>query len=168
MVTRSARWVAVLATSLALAGVGAAAAGASSTTTTSKSATKSIQSAYSALFNLSNKQTAPKLAVIEDGAALSPALSEALSSPLAAAAKGAKVDSVTMLKATQCTAAKVAAPCAKVVYDILAASGPALLKGSKGYAVNVGGTWLVAKPTVCSLFSLFYATENKTGTPPGC
>jgi hypothetical protein len=145
-------------------------AGASSMTTATKaqSATKAIEAAYATLFNLSNKNLAPKLAAVQSGAALQQALTVALASPLAASASGAKVQSVTKLSSSACAAAGLSSPCAKLTYSIQAKSGPALESGLKGYAVQVGGTWVVAKTTLCSLLSLFYEAEHQSGTPPGC
>ena len=54
-------------------------------------------------------------------------------------------------------------------YDIHSARcGAAILPGNNGYAVFTDGQWLVAKVTICTLLGLFYTTEGKTGTPPGC
>jgi hypothetical protein len=146
--------------------VGPLAAGASTPTT--KNASAAIQRAYGVLFNLSDTSVGTKLAVIEGGSSLQQAMSQALSSSLAASAGGAKVRNVKLLKASACTQAGLVAPCAKVVYDIKAVKGPALLSGAVGYAVYSGGRWLVAKTTVCNLFSLLYLTENQSGSPPGC
>ena len=59
-------------------------------------------------------------------------------------------------------------PCAKVVYDINGPTGTAVLANSQGYAVDVNGTWLVAKTTICGLLGLFYQAEGNTGNPAGC
>jgi len=127
-----------------------------------------VPRAYRTLFNLSDKSVTAKLDVVEDGQTLRRAMAEALASPLAAAAAGAAVHQVTLLGRPACQNALEPWPCARVVYDIVATNGSALEANSAGYAVYVGGRWLVAKNTVCGLFELLYTTENKSGTPPGC
>ena len=123
---------------------------------------------YQTLFNLSDPSVEPKLAVVENGGGLRAAVTEALGTSLAASAAGATVHRVTFLSSSACTDASEPSPCAKVVYDIVGTNGTALQAGAAGYAVLVGGKWLVAKNTVCGLFQLLYTTEGRTGTPPGC
>ncbi|MHB1890770.1 MAG: hypothetical protein ACYCUF_07805 [Acidimicrobiales bacterium] len=128
------------------------------------------QHAYATLFDMANKAVAPKLAVIEDGSTLRTAISQALSSSLAASAAGAKVVGITLLSTSGCANAGLPAPCARVSYDILGTSGkPLLSSASVGYSVDVNGTWLVAKSTICGLLSMFEAASgSKSSTPPGC
>ncbi len=57
-------------------------------------ATADITTAYNTLFNLSNPSLPGKVAVIQDGSQVSPALQQALSSSEASAAQGSKIDSV--------------------------------------------------------------------------
>jgi hypothetical protein len=111
---------------------------------------------------------ADKVAVIQNGASIEAALSQALSSSLAASAAGANVDDISFLDATGCSGASLPSPCASVTYDILGPTGTAILPGNQGYAVSINGSWLVATNTVCSLLGLFYTAEGKTGNPPGC
>lgn len=142
---------------------------ATATTVNAAAAKASISKAYDTLFDFTNSSVSDKTAVIEDGASLERALTEALGSSLAKSATGANVVSVTLLSSAQCSEAAVAAPCAKVTYDLLGPNGTPLLSGhSTGYAIESDGSWLVAKSTICSLLTLFYSTEGKSGSPPGC
>ena len=146
-----------------------AACGASTPKIDAASARAGIDHAYRTLFDFTSKDVAPKVAVIEHGASLRGALTQALDSPLASAAAGARVDSVTLLGDSVCSRVPLGTPCAKVVYDLLGPSGAALFpSASTGYAVLAGGKWLVAKTTICSLLGLFYSASGRSGTPPGC
>lgn len=132
-----------------------------------KAAPGEIQHAFGVLFNFANRSIDTKVAVVESGSSLRGALTEGLSSPLAALATGAKVTRVNLLSDSACADAAVKAPCARVTYDVLGARGP-VFSGSKGYAVYVDGKWLVAKPTICGLLTTMNATLGKKGTPSGC
>ena len=127
-----------------------------------------ISGAYDTLFNLSNPSVQGKVVVIQNGKSITSALHQALTSSEASAAKGAKIHTVTILTAKQCTKASLPAQCAKVVYDILGAGNSAILPNNNGYAVFTDGKWLVAKITICTLLGLFYSAEGKTGSPAGC
>ena len=61
-------------------------------------------------FNLSNPSLPGKIAVIQDGSQVSPALQQALSSSEASAAQGAKIDSVNILTAAQCAKQSLPSP----------------------------------------------------------
>ncbi len=139
------------------------------TTVAAATARAEVARAYGTLFDLADKAVAPKLAVIEDGASLRQAITQALASPLAASASGARVDAVELLTASACRAAAITPPCAKVTYDILAPSGQPLLSGSVGYAVDVAGRWVVAKATICGLLELLQSQGSAAAsTPAGC
>ncbi len=157
---------------LAVMALSAAACSSSSSSTVAlpnpATAQADVGTAYSTLFDLSNKAIAPKLAAIQDGQSLEAATTQALGSSLASSATGATVNSVTLLSSSQCSAAKVPYPCAKVNYSILGPNAQVLLGNSTGYAVYIDGHWLVAKATICGLFSLFYSAEGDTGSVPGC
>jgi hypothetical protein len=160
---------------LAAMGVGAAACSSSATPNTTTSVTinaataqTDIGTSYSTLFDLSNPDLAPKVAVIQDGTQIQTAMQQALSSSLASSASGSKIDSVNILSPSACRKVPLPSPCAHVVYDILGASGTAILPNSQGYAVYINGQWLVAKATICGLLGLFEQAEGKTATPPGC
>lgn len=127
-----------------------------------------IGAVYQSLFNFADKSVNDKVAAVQDGAALRTGLTEAMASTLSSAASGARVDSMSLLTAAQCSAVKVPAPCAKVAYDILAGTGTAVLPNQTGYATYVTGKWQVAKVTICGLLEAFYGAEQKKGTPPGC
>jgi hypothetical protein len=160
--------------------LGAAACSSSpSTTATTKATTTTVAidpataqadigTVYQTLFNLANPALAGKIAVIQNGSSISTALQQALSSSVASASQGAKIDSVNVLTAAQCSAQHLPAQCAHVVYDILGTGGTAILPMNNGYAVFTDGKWLVAKVTICTLLGLFYSASGKTGTPTGC
>lgn len=64
------------------------------------------------------------------------------------------VHSVTALDDAGCDAAGVASPCAEVNFDLNVAEQRPAVGDQTGYAVQVDGTWKVAKTTFCSLASL--------------
>jgi hypothetical protein len=141
----------------------------SPTTTEAGSPTPSdqISQAFNTLFD-SNASIPDKEAVIENGTSIATALTDAFTSALAAQTGGVSVDDITFPDSSGCDQAGVASPCAAVTYDILNATGQALLPHNQGYAVSANGTWLVSTNTVCALLQLFYAAEGKVGAPPGC
>jgi hypothetical protein len=157
---------------MAALALGAAACSSSSSTPTvtfnHATYASDIATAYNTLFNLANPDVTSKIAVIQNGAAVKTALSQALSSSLASSSAGTKIDSTALLTSSQCKAKSVPYPCAKVVYDINGPTGSAVLPNSQGYAVFLGGHWLVAKATICGLLGLFYQASGKSGSPPGC
>jgi hypothetical protein len=140
------------------------------TTTTVGASTPSgeITQAYQTLFDFADPTVADKVAVIQNGASIQTALSQALSSSLGSSATGANVNDISFLDSATCTEDNLPSPCAQVTYDILGQGGTVILPNNIGYAVSVNGTWLVATNTVCELLGLFYQAEGKTGTPPGC
>ena len=127
-----------------------------------------ISTSFTTLFNLADKNVDSKVAVIQNGSQIRSAMQDALNSPLSNSSAGAKIDSVTALSSAGCSQQRLPSPCAKVVYDILGTNGSAILPNSQGYAVYVNGKWQVAKVTICGLLTLFYQTEGKSGSPPGC
>ncbi len=128
-----------------------------------------IGRAYATLFDFADHDVKTKMAVIQDGTVLHSAITEALSSPLAAKAAGAKVMAVKLLPKTRCDEAVLPSPCARVTYDLLGPSGrPLFITPSTGYAVEVRDRWLVATSTICGLLGLFYSASGRPGRPPGC
>ncbi len=176
--------VAVAAIALAACSSGAGSSASTSTTTTTsttaapastttptvttlpplKSSTAAIDYAYKTLFDLADPAIAPKLKVVQDGAALQKAFTAALHSALAKDAAGAKLDTVKIEKGAACAREFLPSPCAAVTYDVLGPTGKALLTGSSGGAVYVNSKWLVAKSTICTLLTL----DNGGTTPTGC
>ncbi len=140
------------------------------TTTTVGASTPSgeITQAYQTLFDFADPSIADKVAVVQNGASIETALSQALSSSLASSATGANVDSISFPDTAGCTQVNLPSPCAQVTFDILGPGGTAILPNNQGYAVSVNGSWLVATNTVCALLGLFYEAEGMTGSPPGC
>ena len=138
------------------------------TTTTLPNGSDQIAQAFSTLFDLADSSVQSKIAVIQDGASLEAALTEALASPLATSATGATVTDVVLLDDPTCQAHSLPSPCARVTYSVLGNGGAVLLAGQTGYAVSIDGHWLVAKMTICNLLGLFYNAEGKSGSPPGC
>jgi hypothetical protein len=155
----------VAALSLGLAACSSSPAAPTYNPTTAKA---DINTSYDSLFHFTSGSLASKEAVIQNGKSVAAAMKQALASSEASAADGAKVDSVSFLSATGCSAKSLPSPCAKVKYDILGTSGTAILAGNTGYTVLTNGTWQVAKTTICTLLGLFYTAEGKTGSPPGC
>ena len=158
---------------LAALTVGAAACssgGGSATTVTYNSATvqSDVSTVYQTLFNLANKDVNAKVAVIQGGASLKAAMSEALASSLSNSSAGATVHSATVVSASQCSSKKVPSPCAVVNYDINGTNGAPILPNNTGYASFQNGHWLVAKATICVLLGLFRQTEGKSGSAQGC
>ena len=131
-------------------------------------AAAAINRSFNTLFDFAAGSITDKLAVVADGAALRQAMTEAASNSFTGAATGARVDASTMLGASACAQLSLTAPCASVTYDVMGTQNSVLLPGSRGYAEWRGGTWLIAKVTVCGLFELIYQASAKTGTPPGC
>jgi hypothetical protein len=132
------------------------------------SAGVAIGQSFNTLFDFADGSVTDKLAAVQDGTVLRQAMTEAVSTPFASSAYGARVDAFTVLDASDCARVPVLAPCARITYDVVGANGSVILPQSEGYAVSVDGQWLVAKSTVCGLFELFYQASGKTGTPPGC
>jgi hypothetical protein len=160
---------------VSLGAAGSSSSNSSSTTASTTAATvnaatenQDITNSFNTLFDLANPSIDPKIAVVQDGSSIRTAFQAALQSSAASSAAGAKIDTITPMSPSACHAASLPSPCAKVVYDILGPSGTAILPNSQGYAVYVDGQWLVAKTSICQLLVLFYQTEGKTGSPPGC
>ncbi len=155
----SAVFTLVGALTLLLAACGSSNTSSSTTTTPTTAlnqttATQQVTSAYATLFNLANPTVDSKVAVIQNGNSLKTGLSKELNSQLAKMATGATVSAVTFPTASQCQAAGLPHPCAKVTYSILGTNGSALIANNTGYAVYENGKWVVAKVTICSLLTL--------------
>lgn len=132
--------------------------------TSGAGAVAAVTAVYGTLFDLANPAVDPKVAAVQDGGSLRAALTTELSSPLAKEATGATVTSVQVDSASTCGDQGLPSTCAGVSYDILGTTGkPLFPTASKGYAVYVGGKWLVAKETICGLLSLAGG-----GPPAGC
>lgn len=130
---------------------------------------RDIDHAYGTLFDFADHSVTAKTAVVQDGASLRRALSDALSSSLAAKAVGASVVGVDLRSASGCRDAALPSPCAEVTYNLLGTGNrPLFATPSSGYAVYVDGHWLVAKATICGLLELYYSASGHAGTPPGC
>jgi len=168
---RSTRVVATaVMAALALGAAACSSSTATTTTVTFNHATyqSDIGKSYDTLFNLANPNVTAKVAVVQDGSKVKAALDQALTSSLASSSAGTKIDSTSLLTSSKCKTASLPYPCAKVVYDINGPTGSAVLPNSQGYAVFIGGHWLVAKATICGLLGLFYQASGKSGSPPGC
>ncbi|MHB8342597.1 MAG: hypothetical protein ACYDB7_15705 [Mycobacteriales bacterium] len=94
---------------------------------------------------------ATKQALLQNGAALTPAIALLARNP-SAAHLGVRVHSVTVRGTT-----------ATVTYDILV-SGHVVLANSQGTAVEVGGAWRVSQATFCALAD----AGTPGGQVPGC
>lgn len=169
------RLAAVLVASVALGACATSSNGSGTTSTSGPPGTSAelpplaisrtgISTSFSVLFDLADASVAPKLAVVQDGPALSGAFAAAIRSPLAKLAGGAKVVAVTIEPVSGCSAELLPSPCAKVVYDILSPAGKVLLAKAVGFAIYQSGKWLVAKITICTLLEL----DNGGKVPAGC
>ena len=168
---RTARVTAVGVVAVLSLGLAACSSSPSTPTTTAPNpaaAKTAINTIYDNLFHLSTGSISSKVAEVQDGSTIKTAFTQAASSSEAAASQGAKIDSVDILSASKCSAQSLPTPCAHVKYDILGTGGTAILPNNNGYAVYIGGKWLVAKTTICTLLGLFQTAEGKTGSPPGC
>ena len=170
---RAAAGVLVAALAVGVAACSSGGSAAPTTTFNAATAQSDISTAYTTLFNLSDKNVDSKVAVIQNGSLIRSAMSDALANPIANSAGGSTVHSVALLGKTDCSAQHLPHPCAKVNYDIDGPAqngqpGAAILPNSQGYAVYVSGHWLVAKATICGLLGLLYQTEGKQGAPTGC
>jgi hypothetical protein len=151
---------------LVLAACGSGGGGSTATTqpTSGAGATNAIRQSYETLFDLANPSIAPKVASVQNGAALRSAIATELSTSLAKLAGGATVSQVTVATATKCGTEGLASPCASVEYQILSTKGKPLLPSSSlGWAVYSSGRWVVAQETICGLLSLASAKP-----PAGC
>jgi hypothetical protein len=171
------RPVSIILLAIVLTAAACSGTGTSSTTTTGPptsidqaTAQTDINQAYDTLFNLANKSVDAKLAVIQNGAALRAAITQALRSSLAATAAGATVGGIELLDRAGCQSAVVPWPCAKVTYDILGPDRQPVLSNAGGFAVFLTGRWLVAKNTICGLLSLLaqQGSGSSHGSPAGC
>jgi hypothetical protein len=127
-------------------------------------ATAAIKQSYGVLFDLSNPQLTPKLAVVQGGQSLETAMTNALESSLAKEATGATVSKVVLAEGSACSKQGVPSPCAKVTYNILGPKNAVVLSNQPGLAIYVQTRWLVAKSTICGLLYL----ENAGVMPVGC
>jgi hypothetical protein len=164
MLTRTARLVALVALTAAVAACSSdtsstrSSTSASPTTaptsapvTTSSSSTKdegAVRQLWTAFFGTSDPAVEEPL--LEDGAALHAVLVQAASQ----GSFPAKVRSVTFPPDADCTTHDVPAPCALVTYDITDAAGTVQLPNVTGYATYIGGTWLVSRTSYCDLVAL--------------
>ena len=150
---------------LTLAACGTSAAPTTTTTLPSlRASTAAIEHAYTVLFDLADPAVAPKLAVVQDGAALKSAMKTALKSALAKSAAGATVKSIVIEHGSACKNEFLPSPCAKVTYDILSPTKAVVLHGASGWALYQHGHWLVGKTTICTLLEL----ADSGSVPPGC
>lgn len=115
---------------------------------------KAIAANWTAFFD-PKEPAAKRIALLEDGQQLAPALS-GLAKSSTAAETTAKVVSVTVASATQ----------AKVTYDILLSGTPALTNQS-GTAILQDGTWKVSVGSFCALLTV-QAAGNTKSLPAAC
>jgi hypothetical protein len=101
-----------------------------------------ITANWEAFFS-SSTPNAQRATLLQNGSALSSAISSFSSNPLASGIS-AKVLSVTLTSATQAT----------VKYDIDGPGGTTLLSNRTGTAVLVNGTWKVGVASFCQLLNL--------------
>lgn len=125
-----------------------------STTVNPAQAQAQITTTFTAFFNGGDTNNAAKLALLQNNSQLKSVFDKNMTNP-AAATTASKVDNVQVLSASDCKAASVPSPCAKVTYDLVSRSnGSPLLAGQTGYAVDVNGKWLISQNTFCALIGL--------------
>jgi len=110
-----------------------------------------IAANWTAFFN-PKEPVAKRVALLEDGSTLQPAVQALASSPTAATSS-AKVVAVSVLSAST----------AKVTYDILLSGNP-VLSNQSGSAVLQDGTWKVSTASFCGLLTL----QGDTSLPAAC
>jgi hypothetical protein len=123
-------------------------------------ATKEITANWTAFFDGTKTDNNSRTKLLENGAALQPAIAAAAANPILKTIT-AKVKDVAIVPPADCTTAQLRSPCAKVTYDLVAGTNP-ILPGATGYATRVGGHWVIAKTTFCALLSL------QPPAPQGC
>jgi hypothetical protein len=150
-----------VAATLMLAAAGGVVAGAASKSTPTTAlkqgpATQQVTSAFVTLFNANDKNEKARAALIEDPAVYKSKFIKLFSSTVAKANPTvAKVTAVTFPGSSACKAAVKVPVCAAVTYDLeTATTGSALLTDQSGYAVYVGGHWLVSDASFCALAKL--------------
>ncbi len=153
----------------ALVAVGVLAAACSSSASVSlpsASVTRAqVTHAYETLFDMAHPDVAADAAVVQDGSKLAPGIAQEIATPLAHEAAGATVQSVKVYSASGCRSEDLPYPCAKVSYTILLPSlSTGNMTGLSGWAVYQHKRWLVAKSTVCALFTL----AGNGISPQGC
>jgi hypothetical protein len=110
-----------------------------------------IAANWTAFFN-PKEPVAKRVALLEDGSTLQPAVQALASSPTSATTS-AKVVSVSV----------VSASAAKVTYDILLSGAP-VLSNQSGSAVLQDGTWKVSTASFCGLLTL----QGDKSLPAAC
>ena len=143
------------------------AAGTTMTTTPLTTADQAaITTTFSTIFNLGDQSAAgvaAKIALLQDGPALQAPLVQLATSPTAKVATGATVTSMGLLTPAECQSEALTSPCAEVKYGIVGgttASPVSLLPGQTGFVLQQGGTWLLAKLSICGLIGIFDATAS--------
>jgi ABC-type Zn uptake system ZnuABC Zn-binding protein ZnuA len=145
--------VAALAVTLAACSSGSSSSS-TNTTVNPAQAQAQITTTYTNFFNGGSTDNAAKLALLQNNGKYKAVFYKNYANP-AAATTAAKVDSVQVLSASDCKAASVPSPCAKVSYDLVSRqNGSPLLAGQTGYAVYQNGKWLISENTFCALISL--------------
>jgi len=122
--------------------------------TTGQGAVAAIKANWATFFNASTS-TSRRLALLQNGQALSAVIKAQSKNPLAASATS-KVSQVTLTGTSQ----------ASVTYSIYV-GGQAALKAQHGVAVYQGGVWKVGLVSFCGLLKLENAGKS-TGLPSAC
>ncbi len=138
------------------------AAGSSTPTTALQTgpATQQVTTTYVTLFNANDKNLLAREKLIENASHYKAVFVKLFKSKVAKSnPTEAKVTAVTFPSTSACQAAVSVPVCAQVTYNLDAATnGSSLLTDQTGYAVYVGGHWLVADTSFCALAKLGGAT----------
>jgi hypothetical protein len=151
--------VGVAGAAIALVAAACGGSSSSSSTTTTQSpaqATAVITTNWTTFFDGNNPNSGAKLALLQNNGKLGATFQKNFAGNASTAAMTqAKVTNVTALPASQCQAAAVPSPCAKVSYDLVnRQNGSPLLAGQTGYAVYQNGKWMISENTFCALIAL--------------
>lgn len=111
--------------------------------------TQMLSGVYSIAFNVTGSTANAIANVVEGGKSLLPAIRIAKANPGTSTPSGVSINSINFPTSSQCEKAAVPFPCALVSYATVGASGNLLSSNQRGYGVQDGDKWLVAKKTYC-------------------
>jgi hypothetical protein len=128
------------------------AAATSSAGSSSADDTAAITAAFTTFFDGANPDVDAKTAVLEHGDQLHQMIVDATANAQFQQLS-TKVNSVTLLSDSDCTAAGEVSPCASVSHDMFVGGLPAMV-GLTSHAVKVGATWKVSAKSWCAIVQI--------------
>jgi hypothetical protein len=111
-----------------------------------------IKKAFTTFFGGSGTTVDAKLEVLQNAETYRSMVADASSNPQFQQLTS-DIRDVSLLGATECSAAKEVSPCAKVTFDLLVGGAP-MLAAQEGHAVKVDGAWKVSSSTWCAVVSV--------------